>query len=40
MSRPVATCVAFLGGFLVMVLAGGILGSPFAKAEESAPPES
>lgn len=39
----IATGVVFviIGiGFLVMVLAGGILGNPFAKTEESAPPES
>ena len=39
----IATGIVFViigVGFLVMVLAGGILGSPFATTEESAPPES
>jgi hypothetical protein len=39
----IATGVVFaiIGiGFLVMVLAGGILGNPFAKTDGSAPPES
>jgi putative Mn2+ efflux pump MntP len=39
----IATGVVFViigVGFLVMVLAGGILGNPFATTEESAPPES